>query len=148
MLRSAYYGQELLSTFGTTIGEIALIPATGGVFTVQLTHYPSSRSKSMENQSIIGTEVSKDAGVESILIWDRKTEAGFPETKVLKQRIRDHLEPGRDLGHSDTPSKQAKKTEIEGPGDAKHVSVDGNASPVKDTAKSIKAESEQCADCG
>lgn len=29
MLRAAYFAQELLSTFGTTIGEVALIPATG-----------------------------------------------------------------------------------------------------------------------
>ena len=148
MLRSAYYGQELLSTFGTTIGEIALIPATGGVFTVQLTHYPSSRSKSMENQSIIGTEVSKDAGVESILIWDRKTEAGFPETKVLKQRIRDHLEPGRDLGHSDTPSKQVKKTEINGSVSAEDIPIAGDVPSTNETSKGTKVDSEQCADCG
>ena len=30
------FGQELLSTFGTSIGEIALIPSTGGVFEVKL----------------------------------------------------------------------------------------------------------------
>lgn len=29
MLRATYYAQELFSTFGPTIGEIALIPATG-----------------------------------------------------------------------------------------------------------------------
>jgi selT/selW/selH-like putative selenoprotein len=39
MLRAAYFGQELLSTFGTQIGEIALIPATGGIFTVELVRY-------------------------------------------------------------------------------------------------------------
>lgn len=31
------------------------------------------------------------------------------ETKILKQRVRDHLDPKRDLGHSDTPSKSASK---------------------------------------
>ena len=31
------------------------------------------------------------------------------ETKVLKQRVRDHIDPSRDLGHSDTHGK--KKTE-------------------------------------
>ncbi|KAJ3539965.1 hypothetical protein NM688_g6294 [Phlebia brevispora] len=36
-----------------------------------------------------------------ILIWDRKVEGGFPELKVLKQRIRDHIQPGKSLGHSD-----------------------------------------------
>jgi predicted Rdx family selenoprotein len=35
-LMSDQFGQELLSTFGLQIGEIALIPATGGLFTVEL----------------------------------------------------------------------------------------------------------------
>jgi hypothetical protein len=41
LLRAAYFGQELLSTFGTQIGEIALIPATGGLFTVELVRFAS-----------------------------------------------------------------------------------------------------------
>ncbi|KAI9574935.1 Rdx family-domain-containing protein [Boletus coccyginus] len=36
-----------------------------------------------------------------ILVWDRKVNGGFPELKVLKQRIRDHIQPGKSLGHSD-----------------------------------------------
>ena len=32
MLRSAWLGQELLSTFGQDLGEVALIPRTGGIF--------------------------------------------------------------------------------------------------------------------
>ncbi|KDQ64783.1 hypothetical protein JAAARDRAFT_117628 [Jaapia argillacea MUCL 33604] len=36
-----------------------------------------------------------------VLMWDRKIESGFPELKVLKQRIRDRLQPGKSLGHSD-----------------------------------------------
>jgi len=43
-----------------------------------------------------------------VLLWDRKAEGGFPETKVLKQRVRDHIDPNRDLGHSD---KHGKKKE-------------------------------------
>lgn len=54
------------------------------------------------------------------LVWDRKVEGGFPELKVLvsassvsplctalkpillqKQRIRDYVQPGKSLGHSD-----------------------------------------------
>lgn len=31
LLRAAYFAQELLSTFGTAIGEIALKPATGSL---------------------------------------------------------------------------------------------------------------------
>ncbi|KAH9999413.1 hypothetical protein BJV77DRAFT_977110 [Russula vinacea] len=36
-----------------------------------------------------------------ILVWDRKVEGQFPELKHLKQRIRDHIQPERSLGHSD-----------------------------------------------
>ncbi|GAK16597.1 selenoprotein W-related protein [Vibrio sp. JCM 19053] len=31
-----------------------------------------------------------------------KKDSGFPEAKVLKQRVRDIIDPERDLGHSDT----------------------------------------------
>ncbi len=34
------------------------------------------------------------------------------ETKVLKQRVRDHIDPSRDLGHSDKHGK-AKKDKVE-----------------------------------
>lgn len=108
---SAWFAQELLSTFGTTIGEIALIPATGGIFTVHLTHQ-------------IGAEVQE------VLIWDRKAEQGFPEAKILKQRVRNFIEPNKDLGHSDTPSSKA-------------VKADPNAAPAE-----TKAEpAEKCEDC-
>lgn len=74
MLRAAWMAQELLQTFGQEIGEVALIPGTSGVFVVQ-----------SDGQTI----------------WDRKVEGGFPEAKVLKQRLRDHVWPERELGHSD-----------------------------------------------
>lgn len=35
------------------------------------------------------------------MLWDRKVDSGFPETKELKRRVRDVIEPGRDLGHVD-----------------------------------------------
>ncbi|KAH7406092.1 seleno protein W family protein [Phaeosphaeria sp. MPI-PUGE-AT-0046c] len=96
MLRAAYFGQELLSTFGTQIGEIALVPATGGLFTVELTYIPSNEAD------------VQHAEAKKVLLWDRKAEGGFPETKVLKQLVRDHIDPTRDLGHSD---KHGKKKE-------------------------------------
>ena len=68
MLRAAYFGQELLSTFGTTIGEIALIPATGGIFTVHLTHKPLSEDGF----------ANANAEATTTLLWDRKAEGGFP----------------------------------------------------------------------
>ena len=35
------------------------------------------------------------------LVWSRKVEGGFPEIKVLKQRVRDAVAPDKDLGHAD-----------------------------------------------
>jgi selenoprotein W-related protein len=74
LLRAAWMAQELLQTFGPDIGEVALAPGTGGVFTVH---------------------------VEGELIWDRKQNEGFPDAKILKQLVRDRIDPVRDLGHSD-----------------------------------------------
>lgn len=89
-------GQELLSTFGTSIGEVALIPATGGIFTVQLCYVPHSARE------------QNNAALSEVLIWDRKSEGGFPEAKILKQLIRNHIDPEKNLGHSDTPSSKNK----------------------------------------
>lgn len=74
MLRSAWLAQEILQTFANDIDEIILRPRTGGVFTI---------------------------AVEDILIWDRTRDNGFPDAKTLKQLLRDHLWPDRQLGHID-----------------------------------------------
>ncbi|CAM4171927.1 SelT/SelW/SelH family protein [Kerstersia similis] len=74
LLRAGWMAQELLSTFGTDLGEVSLKPGTGGIFQI---HYNDE------------------------LIWDRKRDHGFPEAKTLKQRVRDRLDPSRDLGHID-----------------------------------------------
>ena len=74
LLRAAWYAQELLTTFSEEIGEVAIVPGTGGVF-----------------------RVTCDGQV----LWDRKAEGGFPEIKQLKQLVRDHVAPGRELGHID-----------------------------------------------
>ncbi|MBV7485743.1 SelT/SelW/SelH family protein [Bordetella sp. BOR01] len=74
LLRAAWMAQELLSTFGTDLGAVTLVPGTGGVFRI---HYDDS------------------------LLWDRTVDGGFPDAKVLKQRVRDRLDPQRDLGHID-----------------------------------------------
>lgn len=53
------------------------------------------------------------------VLWDRKVDGGFPETKELKRRVRDVIEPGRNLGHVDrdhgkpTAAEEAK-TEVTG----------------------------------
>ena len=38
---------------------------------------------------------------EGDVLWDRKRDGGFPDAKPLKQRVRDRLDPARDLGHVD-----------------------------------------------
>lgn len=133
MLRAAYFGQELLSTFGTSIGEIALIPATGGLFTVHLTYKPESESKEVQAQEV--------------LIWDRKAEGGFPETKILKQRVRNHIEPGKDLGHSDKPANKVKND----PEGVQQSSEQGPAAVSWETSSKAPAESQppraDCEDC-
>ena len=53
-------------------------------------------------------------------LWDRKVEGGFPETKELKRRVRDVIDPARDLGHVDRD--HTKK--VQPPGDA-NASGDG-----------------------
>jgi selT/selW/selH-like putative selenoprotein len=76
-LRAAYFAQELLSTFSTTIGEVALIPVAGGIFTVTLTHVPQSTGE--EESSGGGGEVE----AQTVLLWDRKAEGGFPGKPVM-----------------------------------------------------------------
>jgi selenoprotein W-related protein len=68
--------QELLTTFTTELGEVALVPGTGRIFEVRL---------------------------EEELIFSRKEQGRFPESKELKQLVRDRIAPERDLGHSDRP---------------------------------------------
>jgi selT/selW/selH-like putative selenoprotein len=127
MLRAAYFAQELLSTFGGSLGEVALIPATGGLFTVHLTYKP------------VGEGESSDVQTREVLLWDRKAEGGFPETKILKQRVRNHIEPGKDLGHSDKPANKVKSNE-EG------VKESGGMVKEEAAAKTDDATAD-CADC-
>lgn len=74
LLRAAWLAQELLTTFEAELGEVALIPGSGGIFEVR---------------------------VDGELLWSRKDEGRFPEAKELKQRLRDRVAPSKDLGHAD-----------------------------------------------
>lgn len=72
------YAQELLSTFSTTLGEVALVPATGGIFTVDIV-YPgptSTPETNSEGLSQANNEASSQLG--RIQLWDRKIRGGFP----------------------------------------------------------------------
>lgn len=75
MLRSAYFAQELLTTFSEEIGGVMLKPSEiSGTFLIS---------------------------VNDKLIFDRKTERRFPETKELKQLVRNLVCSEKSLGHSD-----------------------------------------------
>lgn len=73
-LRAFWLAQELLQTFEEDFGEVRMKPTTGGVFKVRVNDQE---------------------------IWCRKADNGFPEPKVLKQRVREVIDPERDLGHID-----------------------------------------------
>lgn len=60
--------------------------------------FHSSPSSPPQPESASGTGGFNTART---VLWDRKTDGGFPETKELKRRVRDVIEPGRDLGHVD-----------------------------------------------
>ncbi|KAJ5139552.1 hypothetical protein N7448_002960, partial [Penicillium atrosanguineum] len=99
MLRAAYFAQELLSTFGTDLGEVALVPKTGGVFTVTIWY------------SGAGCEGENGVTTQETILWDRKRDGGFPEVKALKSLVRNVIAPERDLGHTDRALKKNKEEE-------------------------------------
>jgi selenoprotein W-related protein len=74
LLRAAWLAQELLTTFESDITSLSLVPGTGGIFEVRLN---------------------------GEVIFSRKEQSRFPESKELKQLVRDRIDPDRDLGHSD-----------------------------------------------
>ncbi|KAG5998783.1 hypothetical protein E4U52_004775 [Claviceps spartinae] len=92
MLRAAYYAQELLSTFSTSLGQVSLQPSTGGIFTITI--------QTSSSPDVAGMGTATGTGEVQVL-WDRKRDGGFPEVKDLKRRVRDVVEPGRNLGHVD-----------------------------------------------
>lgn len=67
------FAQELLSTFSTDLGEVALQPATGGVFNIEI-FYTTSPSSTTQAETGTVTNVT----VKSQVLWDRKAEGGFP----------------------------------------------------------------------
>ncbi|KAF7934236.1 uncharacterized protein EAE97_008596 [Botrytis byssoidea] len=104
MLRAAYFAQELLSTFGTDIGEVALQPSTGGTFVVELftdANASKNAASQKEGEAEENVDEVKEVKILKHTLWDRKSEGGFPETKELKKRLRNIIDPSRDLGHVD-----------------------------------------------
>src|SRR6476469_6409591 len=74
LLRAAWMAQELLTTFESELGEVALLPGEGGTFEVR------ADGEKLLSQSERGR---------------------FPEIKELKQLVRDRVAPEKNLGHSE-----------------------------------------------
>ncbi len=72
MLRAAYLAQELLLAFEKELGEVALVPSSGGIF-----------------------EVTLDG---ETLATNRETKR-LPEAGEVKRLLRDRIAPGRTIGH-------------------------------------------------
>ena len=86
LLRAGWMAQELLSTFGTELGEVD----AGARHRRHLHHH-----------------------LRRHLIWDRKRDGGFPDAAKLKQLVRDVIDPGRDLGHADRKRPQVERPRVE-----------------------------------
>lgn len=78
LLRGAWVAQELLQTFRDRLGEVALVPGTGGVF-----------------------RVSVDDGSGAVVLFDRAINGGMPDVVELKRQVRDRIAPDLALGHAD-----------------------------------------------
>ena len=74
ILRATWMAQELLFSFADELTEVALIPGSDGIFEIRL------------NGNVI---------------FSKKLAGRFPESKELKQLVRDRIAPEKDLGHSD-----------------------------------------------
>jgi selenoprotein W-related protein len=72
MLRAAWMAQELLSAFEGELGEVAVVPGSGGIFEVRL-----------DGETIASNRESKQ----------------MPEVGEVKRLLRDRLAPGRRIGH-------------------------------------------------
>lgn len=78
LMRAGWMAQELLSTFEDQLAGVTIAPSDqSGVYRITL----------------------DDA--DGTVLWDRSEDGGFPEIKVLKQRLRDMIAPDQDLGHID-----------------------------------------------
>jgi predicted Rdx family selenoprotein len=104
----------------------------------------------LDYKTYVPTDETESQGTElkKVLLWDRKAEGGFPgkrmmsrvqrrcsfllETKVLKQLLRDRIDPKRDLGHSDKHGKKKEeKTGVTSQGETQEQKGSREAADVK-----------------
>jgi selenoprotein W-related protein len=72
MLRAAWMAQELLKTFEEELGEVALLPGSGGHFIVR---------------------------VNGQQLFSRKEAGRYPEAKEIKELLRDAIGSEKHVGH-------------------------------------------------
>lgn len=82
--------------------------------------------------------------VEQKVLWDRKTDGGFPEAKELKRRVRDVVDPGRGLGHVDRDyGKRKGPREDEGKKGGQEKGEEGE----KKREEEVMGREVMCIDC-
>jgi selenoprotein W-related protein len=72
LLRAGWLAQELLSTFEQELGEVALVPGSGGIFEVRL---------------------------DGEVLASNRDDKPMPEVSDVKRLLRDRVAPGRRIGH-------------------------------------------------
>src|SRR5271163_3489496 len=97
------------------------MPSTGGTFVITLL--------CRRGEEVVET-----------VVWDRKAEGGFPETKELKRRVRDVVEPGRGLGHVDRHSGGKEKS-------GGTEKVEGKQGESRDAEKIVGEIDKKCEEC-
>ncbi|ODV85276.1 hypothetical protein CANARDRAFT_28542 [[Candida] arabinofermentans NRRL YB-2248] len=113
MLRANWYQQELLQTFSSKPVELVVPTQTD-------TSASASDSASNEQETLLINSVLLNPSLkpgtfkialyqsntsEPIIIWDRTIDGGFPDSKIIKQKIRDVLLPGFHMSHLDKANK-------------------------------------------
>jgi len=120
MLRSNWIASELLTTFANEakLDSVTMVNQSpplceGGIFCISAS-YGSNRWENKEDED------GRDAVV---VLWDRKDQGRFPESKEVKQLVRDCVNPEKDLGHSDNNNKQTTSSSSSGVDDDNDVNA-------------------------
>ncbi len=77
LLRASWLAQELLSVFEGELGEVALVPGSGGIFEVTL---------------------------DGEIIASNRNHAPMPDPVDVKRAVRDRVAPDRRIGHESDPA--------------------------------------------
>ena len=72
LLRASWFAQELLTTFGNELGEVALRPSSGGIFEIAL---------------------------DGEIVTSNREGRPMPEVGEVKRSLRDRIAPDRKIGH-------------------------------------------------